>query len=403
MPNVEDVKDYYAELELNEQERTKVLYDAIGKKAQDASRKLNGGALNSPELMEEFREIKAMAMEARPKFFNDSRRSVYDNLLKIARKAGKVIIRRRTKARTMPDDFFQRLNAMFAMDNYQGIIQACVDAINKDVHDYRLYFMLSLSYYYLDDYNNSLKAAEDGLTFNKDNLELLRAAARASNVGGQNGFNKAQEYINRMLEIDPESPIANSEQANLYLTAGKEDMAFQTIDAYVEKHPNDQQFRQETAYNLLAHSETFYTVLPEGNAMVIASRQDYEKCLETCQKAAGLYNDEAVNGMLNDVKSFGQIKYNRDNIEYIIGLIGGGIIYIVIVPLSLLMFFCAWRLHCVSKRPYWQIYQYELTGKREPGEGRYILIGKIFTGYLKFCVKAAWWIFKFLFGFILRG
>jgi len=29
MPNVEDVKDYYAELELNEQERTKVLNQTL--------------------------------------------------------------------------------------------------------------------------------------------------------------------------------------------------------------------------------------------------------------------------------------------------------------------------------------------------------------------------------------
>lgn len=403
MPNVEDVKDYYAELDLNEQERTKVLYDEIGQIAKEASRKLNGGALNSPELMEEFRETKAMAMEARPKFFNDNKRSVYDSLLRIARKTGRVIIKRRAKARTMPDDFYQRLNAMFAMDNYQSVIQACIDAISKDVHDYRVYSMLSLSYYYLNDYNNSLKAAEEGLSFNKDNLELLRAAVRASNVGGQSGYNKAQEYINRMMGIDPESPITNSEQVNLYLTAGKEDMAFQTIDAYVEKHPNNQQFRQETAYNLMAHCEAFYTVLPEGNAMVIASRKDYEKCLETCQKAAGLYNDEAVRGMLNDIKSFGQIEYNRDNIEYIVWLVIGGAIYIVAVPISLLLFFSAWRLHCVSKRPYWQIYQYELTGKREPSEGKYILIGKIFTGYLKIGFKIAWGIVKFIFGFMLRG
>ena len=180
-------------------------------------------------------------------------------------------------------------------------------------------------------------------------------------------------------------------------------MAFKTIDAYVEKHPSDQQFRQECAYNLVAHCESFYTILPEGNSMVIASRKDYEKCLETCQKAVGLHNDQAVRGALNDIKAFGQIQYNTDNKQYITWLIIGGVIYLPVLPISILLFFSAWRLHCVSQRPYWQIYQYELTGKREPGEGKYIMIGKVFTGFLKVMFKLAWGVVKTVFWFMSRG
>ena len=57
-------------------------------------------------------------------------------------------------------------------------------------------------------------------------------------------------------------------------------------------------------------------------------------------------------------------------------------------------------LHKVSKRPYWQIYKYELTGQREPKEKRYITIGNIIAGYMRWSVKLAFGMIRLIFSFI---
>ena len=49
---------------------------------------------------------------------------------------------------------------------------------------------------------------------------------------------------------------------------------------------------------------------------------------------------------------------------------------------------------------YWQIYKYELTGQREPKEKRYITIGNIIAGYMRWSVKIAFGMIRLIFSFI---
>ena len=378
--------------------------DAIRHKLHEISNELMQQG-NPPQLDDEIRQMinkgKACCDDALYVFRSDNYRTEYDSILKAAIEAGEID----TKAQIIAKELYDELRALFLRREFSQVINRCLEAINNDIHDYRLYLLLANSYYALHNVSQSLQTVEDGLKTNLDNLALLQAGARFANEGNKD-FDCSQRYIDKMLKVDAESSLAHAEQAYLYLSEGKEVLAFDTMNKYLEKHPSDTGFRKTCAYNLVDHSYSFYTHDPESNSYVIASKQDYEKCLETCNKAASMYQDQTVNDALRTAQFFGTKQFNEDNFWYIVWLVIGGLFYsltVVGAVLGIPLLFCAWRLYQVSQRPYWQIHQYNMTGRREPGENMYILIGKIFTGYLKWSAIIAWHIIKFIFGFMLRG
>lgn len=420
----DNMVDYYFMYSLDRNLGTKEIRKILLQKQGEIRSNMSNGALNSKEILEKLQEAYNSIAAAVKVFKNDDRRKEYDRALDAAYQAGRIDV----AAHTLAQDIYEEIEAMFVKGNYRRAANRCLEALNDGVHDYRIYILLAQSYFAMNDPDNSIKTVESGLQVHPDNIPLLRAGARLSNEG-KHDFDRAQRYVNRMMEIDAKNPMSISEQSYLYLNSGKEDLAYKLIDEYVEEHPNDQKFRKDCAYDLIGHSYECYTKDPNGGAYVIASQEDYEKCLETCNKAASLYDDENVQTALNNAKYFGTIEYNDENNEGIFWLFVGGAIYLMpglvfplmvgrsdgleaffgslvtSLPFSLvgaLLVFSGIRLRQVSFRPYWQINKFILTGKREPGEKKYIIIGKIFAGYIKWCFKVSIWIIKMIFRLMMH-
>lgn len=415
----EGIVDFYVMYSIDKKLSTKEIRKQLLQKQGEIRSNMANGSLNSAEILEKLQEAYNTIAQAVKTFKTDDRRKEYDIALNAAYEAGMIDI----AAQTMAQDLYEEIEAMFLKGNYKGTIRKCMDALNNNVRDYRIYILLAQSYFAMKEVDRSLQTVEDGLKVHPDNMPLLRAGARFSNEGKKD-YNKAQTYVNRMMEVDPESPLTTSEQSYLYLSTGKEDLAYQMIDEYVDKHPGDQDFRRDCAYDLIGYSYNCYTKDPNSSAYVIASQEDYQKCLDICNKAAGLYNDENVQNALDNAKSYGQVEFNDENREAIFWLFVGGGLYafaacVALVALSSsgslgaglvaclpfgilggLLLYCAVKLRKVSYRPYWQINKFILTGKREKGEGKYIIIGKIFVGYIKLGFKLTEWMFKLVFFFI---
>lgn len=410
----EGFKDYYAIYSIDRKTNTRDIRKLLLQRQGELRSNMSNGSLNDPEIMKRLQEAFDDLANAVKTFKNDDRRKEYDAILDAAYETGRIDV----EAQAMAQDLYEEIETLFMRGNYRGVIRKCMDALNNNVGDYRIYILLAQSYFALNDVNRSLSTVNDGLKIHPDNLPLLRAGARFSNEG-KFGFDKAQEYINKMAEIDADNPLTISEQSYLYISDGKEDLAYKLIDEYVEKHPNDMEFRKDVAYDLVGHSYTCYTKQPGSDAYVIASEKDYQHCLASCNKAQSLYNDDNIQNAFDNAKSYGEVEFNYDNIENIIWLIIGGIIYLAIgvfaigsagVPgflfggaLGVLLIYSGIRLWRASYRPYWQIYKYILTGKREKGEGKYILIGKIFAGYMKWSFKISWWLIKFTVSLFLHA
>lgn len=402
--------DYYVLYGINRNENTKNVRKNLLQKQGEIRSNMANGSLNSPEILNKLQEAFEEIAKAVKTFKNDERRKEYDIILDAAYKAGKINI----ETQKVAQELYEELQAMFMRGNYRGVIKRCMEGLNNNIRDYRIYILLAQSYFSLNEIERALSVVDNGLQVHPNNMTLLKAGARFSNEGKQD-YDKAQRYINQMMETDSESPLAISEQGYLYMKMGKKDLAYQLIDDYVEKHPDDTKFRKDVAYDLVGYSYSCYTKAPQGTAYVIASEEDYHECMDSCDKAMSLYNDENVRDALNYTKTFGKVMFNDENKESIFWLFFGGIMYLLggiifligiisgmdkgetplnaIITISVLfilgglIIFSAIRLLKLSYRPYWQIYKFILTGKREKGETKYIVIGKIFTGYIKWGLK----------------
>lgn len=418
----ENIIDYYAVYMLDRNLAAKEIKKKLRSIQGDIRENMSSGSLNSDEIMAKLQKSFNQVADALKVFKNDETKTEYDAQLDAAYESGLL----NTEAQTMAEDLFAEIEALFLKGNYQGAARKCTDALNNNVRDARIYGLLARSYYALQDVARSLQTVADGVKIHPENLELLRIGARFANEG-KDDYNTAQNYINQMFSIDAESKFAYAEQIYLYLCSGKTDLAYQNIDEYMEKHPYDNEFRRTCAYDLIGFSYNYYTKDEASGSYVLISKEAYENCVAVCNKAASIYNDENITTCLENAKSYGEIEFNEDNKENIMWTAIAGVLYLgmglvsmfanmssvssegfgailavffaalPIVALGVGVLYCAVGLYQVSKRPYWQIYKYYLTGQREPKEKVFITIGKIFAWYIKFSWKAAMWIVKFSF------
>ncbi len=418
LPN--NLIDYYAVFLLDRNLSAKEIKKKLRSIQGDIRENMSSGSLNSEEVLAKLQASFHQVADALKVFKNDETKKKYDAQLDEAYATGAL----NTEAQKVAEDLYAEIEALFLKGNYQKAAQKCTEALNNNVRDAKIYGLLARSYYALRDVVRSVNTVAEGIKIHPENMELLRIGARFTNEG-QGDFNTAQGYINRMFDLDQDNKYAHAEQIYLYLCNDKIDLAYQNIDNYINQHPQDSEFRKLCAYDLIGHSYSYYTKDDTSNSYYIISKEDYENCVDICEKAVSLYNDENTVKNLENAKAYGEIEFNEDNKENIIWTAVAGVLYlfaaimafssasqtgtgiglltaIPIVALGVGVLYCAVGLYQVSKRPYWQIYKYYMTGKREKRERIFIIIGNIFGWYIKFSFKLAKWIFKLTFHLAFR-
>ena len=371
----------------------------------------NTAKQNQQEKLEELKNILNNACKV---FKNDDNRKKYDEALDAAYAANKITDQTVEDLPTQPaQNVWQMLAELFDNEQYVAVINECNKMIAAGTTDISAYHFKSMASYELGDKKCAYETINETQQKFPNDAWNLKLGARYSTIDGN--YNNAQDFINTLTTKQPEHPLATIEQCYLYERMDKQELAFKLIDEYLEKNPHNEDFRRDCAYDMMALSNTYFTRDPESGTYIIASREDYEKCLAVCEKAATIYNNDYIAAKLEDTKFFGQTKYNWDNKWRILALFIGGIFYFLIGLLTIAqggfvglllgagLIFSGYRLHKLSYRPYWQINKYFLTGKREPDEAKYIMIGKIFVGYLKWSFKIGWWITKTFWKFMARA
>jgi hypothetical protein len=228
-----------------------------------------------------------------------------------------------------------------------------------------------------------------------------------------NNITKAQEFLNKIVENFAGSALAVLDQVYIHLAERNTEIAFKEIDDYMSANPTDQEFRQKVSYDMIGFCSRLYARVDyEGNEIAfLTSDEDYTLCKSLTDKASAIYRDPEIQNYVEYTNHMGEVEFNSDNktnikwsayAAFIYGAAGfaafssdsiaGGILGIVLAAACA---YAAIMLFKVSKRPYWQIYKYELTGEREPKEQIYITIGNIIAGYMRWCFKAAWAMIKF--------
>lgn len=417
------VTDYYAIYGLDRTKKASEIKKELRLIQGDIREKMNYGSHISPAAMTMLQQSFAQVAAALKVFRTEESKRNYDKALSQAIGAGAVS----STAQAAPknQNLAAEMEQLFLKGNYHSAIQKGTAALQNNIQEAKVYCTLAKCYKETNEIDQGIQILKNGLKVHPDHMEILGLAARFYSEGKQD-YAMSQKLVNRMLKAAPEDTDANIEQAFLYLCSGKRDLAYQQMEDFIYRHPTDRKFRKKCAYDLLGFSYQCYTRDPQTGASVIASEEDYLTCLEVCNKAASIYRDSTVEDCLSNAKHFGEVEFNEDNRENIRWSVLAGVIYLIpgigglavllgeaaeeglaatlagagyaMIPIAigLLVLYAALNLRKVSWRPYWQIYKYQITGQREKKEKRYILIGNILTGYMKWSIRGAIAMMKFV-------
>ncbi len=409
------IVDFYQMFSLDQNASAKEIKKSLRTIQADIRTAMSDGSLNDEEIMKRLQEQSDQVTQAMKCFKNDETKAKYDKELEAAYKSNKVDV----EAQKLSQELFEEIAMYFAKQQYKAVISKCVDAINNNVRDIRLYEYLAKSYRLLGDAENALDAVEKGLKVDGDNLDLLKIGSRVYTVNYQN-YDEAQKIINHMAEID--KGCATAEQIHLYLNFGKDEIAYQTLDEYMAAHPADEVFKQNCAYDIIGMSYNCYDdCLAEDGTEVslLLSEEAYQKCLAYCKKAVSLYSDENTRNALEYAEHFGKTEFNEDNASDVKWCLAGAALFLLAGFMSMgavaslgeggvgtlfagvlqgLLFISipiviTGGLIKESYRPYWKIYKYIFTGERDMREKVFIVLGRIFSCY----IRLGWWMTKFVF------
>ena len=287
MANLKDnekIVDYYEHFGLDRNEDLKTIRTKIMKIQGEIRSNMSNGSLNSPDVLKILQEEFELTASAIKVFRNDKRREDYDKYLNSAYDSGIVV----KKDWVTTKELIKELEILYGTGDYYHTILKCCDAIKNNVNDYKIYILLAQSYLLTKVYEKAIATINMGLDVCDDKILLLKAGVRIA-VEGKGNFNLAQSYINRMLDIEADSVFANIEQVYIYLKMGKEKIAFELIDDFVAKHPDDIMFRKSVAYDLIGYSYSYY--VKDKEAQIINKRQllmesirinnpDTEECID---------------------------------------------------------------------------------------------------------------------------
>ncbi len=385
----EEIIDYYKVFELDRSWNEKTLRKKLGKWQSMFMHRQN--TTYDKEDLNEINQTLDIIDKAIECLSNVNTRRKYDKELDKAYQEGMINDEVEEQAR----DALEKAKQFFAKGQLQVAVRFALEAINNKVNDPNAYKILARCYYDLGDYFSSIETIDKGLTIYTDNEYLLWLSARINTITER--YDVAQQKINRMLELNPNSSQAHAEQIYFYMYVGEEDIAFQQIDQYIAQHPEDTRFRQETAYNLISFTTNYYFEDIETESLVIIDKVFYTKCVTLCQKAYSLYQDEHTNRNLERAEFFGRREFNKNNSYDLKWLWGVCILSLFISPNALGYYLIpAVLLTIVSFRPYWQINRIYYTGERGWFETIVIWWGRITVALIKWTITAICWLFKFM-------
>ena len=325
------------------------------------------------------------------------KRKEYDEVLDKAYKEGKIKDNVEVKLNNLVDE----ARRYYRKGNIKLAVQYTEEAIQGKVNNPMAYDILARCRFDMQEYDKAMEAVDAGIEIFTDNIDLCWLGARIATVGTQN-YEDAQNRVNKLIEMAPDSSIGHSEQIYLHLRKGDEELAFQEIDTYIAAHPTDEGFKRGVAYDIDSYSNSCYYYDKAKNETFIADKESYEKCVKLRTKAVEVFSDEYTKKQLENAQYFGKKEWNNWNIESIKMLsIYGIILLFLFFPVGIPLLIIDGLLIYYSFRPYWQINKTYVTGEMGTVERIVSVIGDYgvrFGGwFLRFMCNIFVWFLKFVF------
>lgn len=343
------------------------------------------GSTNYSEQLLLIEERLAQIEEGMKHLFKEAKRKIYDEALDKAYKEGKISNEVEEKLK----DILAQAKAYYRKGNIKLAAQYAQEAIDGQIGDSEAYDLLARCYFETNP-ARALEVVDQGTKIFSDDLDLIWLGARIATVG-TNNYDDAQRRINVLLEKAPDNAIGHSEQVYLHLHKGEDDVAFATIDSYIEKHPNDEKFKKNAAHDMATFARNTCYIHSEEGGNYIADKESYKRNLTLCEKAEAIHQDEYTSRMVENARYFGKREWNSWNMESIKTLSLYGLIFLLIPPIGLFFLLVDAALIGFSFRPYWQINKTWVTGQMGTLE---TIVHKIGSAMATLSYKLFWWIVK---------
>lgn len=369
--------DYYEMFDLNRSMTEKELKKALGRKSVEVTKLEGSTNPNDMKTRKELQEIKNMILEAIKILGKAASRKAYDAELDEAVRAGRVNYEKTQEVQ----EALERARKYFEAQKYELALKYAKEALKANANTDEPHEIICRSLFMLGDYEESLDAIDEGVNAfqNAVNLWWLRVRIRIM----MEQYDAAQAILNEALHKFYQNAQFAAEQAYLYFHAGQDEIGIKAVEAYLRENPNDMQYRQYVAYNLVEVANQYYKYDSGAEMLLISEEKDYKQCLKLTTLANQYYQDEYTREALNDVQKFGVVEYDQDNklkrTAYlgisILSAVGAVFMLLngsnpaIFMLVAVLAFIGVKVIDKYSYRPYWQVYRDYYRGYKEKSEG----------------------------------
>ncbi len=406
--NEENFVDYYYFFGLSREMSEKEIRELLGQK-QSGQLKRRQTETNSRTLTEINDYLDAIDQGI---FYltNKARRRKYDKMLEKLYDEGKISNPIENESR----DAFERAQNFYEKGKYNEAIRYANEAVTKGTNNQAAYRLLARCYYETAKYREAIDIIDQkALRIYRDHPEFLWLSARI-HINLEE-YSEAQQKLDQLYKLNPDSPLTNSEQMFLYLNQAydpgtfdneKGENVFANIHSYIQHHPDDREFQSLTASNIIGMTADYYTQDANTGAMYINSAEDFRRIKMLTEKAYEICQDTYTSDAKDEVSALEKMKYNQDNTPALrtIGVIAvcgliGGITMLFGAPLLSVIYFVIFVLPWiillrVSYRPQWKIDKIRYTGRPDKGELIIVTLGNWLAETIRASWRIAWEIVK---------
>ena len=377
------MRNYYEELNLDIKLSSEELAKILKNERKKWATRQNAPDMNARQRAEQQLELISEAM----KVLSDKKaKAKYDKELSKAMKKGKVQeATQETPAYQGSQSQGSALEVLVALadeaynsGDSKAAINACLKALQSNITDSRIYYILGLSYIETDDMNSANSVFRDGITNNPDDIELIASFTRILAVVGNAA--SATTYLNILKEKSPDHYLVSTTLIELELIKGNVAEAERLYNEFGQKHSGDNRYKQEVSAAYLRYMNR---VFDKG---YFDKEADLDGLIEVARKRAEI-DPENGNEDLNFLTSKKRKKFDWSNWKgvLLLNLVGpllalslffdeGGFKGIL---LGILIFAIVILLDYLNFKPIWRMERKKISGKNDPVDYLFIILGAV--------------------------
>ncbi len=143
------------------------------------------------------------------------------------------------------DVYYTLARAYWAAKDHDRALHLLLQSLTNDPTDARKRVDLALLLGDMQEYDDMLRAAEWALVIAPNSIAAMDAAAQGYLHSGE--YDKAADYVQRILSSDPDNVRAHIVAAVIQYRAGDQSRAILSLRSHIEKGANDPSFYQHLA------------------------------------------------------------------------------------------------------------------------------------------------------------